>query len=345
MNTPTAPAPSLTGDIRIDCAFDAGNIEVLSITGAEASLAIRPDAGSDFRQWFHFRVSNARGRTLVLRLTGLNTSAYPGGWPGYRAAVSQDRQTWRRTDSEWHASEDGGTLTIHHHAGGDICWFAYFAPYSMEAHHNLVSRIAARPGVAHRSLGTSLDGQPIDCLELGEGPIQVWLIARQHPGETMAEWWMEGALECLTNQANPHARRLRAACTFHIVPNANPDGARRGHLRTNALGVNLNREWHAPTAQRSPEVMAIRTAMDANGVDFAMDVHGDEAISAVFMAGFEGIPAITDTQLAGYQRYRAILAQRTPDFQTRRGYPTARPGKANLSMATNQIAQPLAPWP
>ena len=98
MNTPTAPAPSLTGDIRIDCAFDAGNIEVLSITGAEASLAIRPDAGSDFRQWFHFRVSNARGRTLVLRLTGLNASAYPGGWPGYRAILAQrtpDFQTRR----------------------------------------------------------------------------------------------------------------------------------------------------------------------------------------------------------------------------------------------------------
>ncbi len=116
--------------------------------------------------------------------------------------------------------------------------------------------------------------------------------------------------------------------------------ARRcGHLRTNAAGVNLNREWAAPSAERSPEVLAIRNAMDASGVDFAMDVHGDEAIPAVFLAGFEGIPSLKPEQLEGFQRYKSILDRRTPDFQTERGYPIARPGKGNLAMATSQIAE------
>jgi hypothetical protein len=30
--------------------------------------------------------------------------------------------------------------------------------------------------------------------------------------------------------------------------------------------------------------------MTGPGVDFAMDIHGDEAIPANFLAGFEGIP-------------------------------------------------------
>jgi len=167
----------------------------------------------------------------------------------------------------------------------------------------------------------------------------VWLQARQHPGESMAEWWMEGALDALTDPADPHGRYLRTHCRFHIVPNANPDGSARGHLRTNAAGVNLNREWHAPTPERSPEVLAIRTAMDESGVDFCMDVHGDEAIPAVFLAGFDGIPALTDAQAAGYRRYVSLLDALTPDFQTARGYPSAPPGRANLTMATNQIAQ------
>src|SRR3546814_2644574 len=96
----------------------------------------------------------------------------------------------------------------------------------------------------------------------------------------MAEWWMEGALEKLTDSADPHARSLLAKCRFHIVPNMNPDGSRRGHLRTNYAGVNLNREWDNPTAERSPEVLCVRGAMDESGVDWAMDVHGDEAIPA-----------------------------------------------------------------
>ncbi|MFM9673678.1 M14 family metallopeptidase, partial [Streptomyces galilaeus] len=86
----------------------------------------------------------------------------------------------------------------------------------------------------------------------------------------------------------------------------------------------------APSLERSPEVLAIRNAMDETGVDFAIDVHGDEAIPHVFLAGFEGIPGWTDALGAGYARYRAILDRRTPDFQTRRGYPVARPGTANL---------------
>jgi murein tripeptide amidase MpaA len=324
--------------IDVCAQFDSGNIEVLSISGAEARLTIRKDRDSDFFQWFHFRVAAANGRPLTLRLTGLAASAYPDGWPGYRACVSEDRQSWTRTETEWERDRDGGTLTIRHQPQGDLAWFAYFAPYSMERHHDLVARMALRPGVRHRALGSSLDGQPIDCLELGDGPRQVWLYARQHPGESMAEWWMEGALELLTDAADPHARQLREACTLHLVPNANPDGSMRGHLRTNSIGVNLNREWANPTPERSPEVLAIRNAMDASGVDFSMDIHGDEAIPAVFFAGFDGIPNWIERQGAGYERYRRLLQARTPDFQTRRGYPISGPGKANLTMSTNQLA-------
>ncbi len=325
--------------IQIHSAFDSGNIEVLSISGAEARLAIRPDRDSGFFQWFHFRVAGGRGRELVLRLTGLDQAAYPQGWPGYRACVSEDRRTWMRADTAWDKGADGGTLTIRYQPQGDLCWFAYFTPFSMERHHDLVARAACAPGFVHHSLGTSLDGQPIDCLEAGEGPVQVWLIARQHPGESMAEWWMEGAVECLTDPADPVARALRQKCRLHLVPNCNPDGSARGHLRTNAVGANLNREWHEPTAERSPEVLAIRNAMDASGVDFAIDVHGDEAIPQVFIAGFEGIPSWTDKQGADYERYRTILKRRTPDFQTAKGYPPARPGQANLTMSTNQVAE------
>ena len=326
-------------EIRIDAAFDSGNICIEHIAGASARLTIRKDHQSDFFQWFHFRVSGAAGRELVLKIGGLGASAYPDGWPGYRAAVSEDREFWARADSSYDPAENGGTLTIRYRPVGDLAWFAYFAPYSWERHEDLVARIAEEPGVRHRVLGTTLDGRTIDCLTMGDGPLTVWLQARQHPGESMAEWWMEGALELLTDPADPHGRALRQACTFHVVPNANPDGSVRGHLRTNAAGINLNREWHAPSAALSPEVLAIRTAMDETGVDFCIDVHGDEAIPHVFLAGFEGIPAITEAQLAGFQHYRTVLARRTPDFQTRHGYPVAGPGQANLAMATNQIAQ------
>lgn len=154
----------------------------------------------------------------------------------------------------------------------------------------------------------------------------------------MAEHWTEGALGWLTDASNATAQAFRQAATLHIIPNMNPDGSARGHLRTNACGANLNREWAEPSLERSPEVLCVRNEMDKTGVDWAMDIHGDESIPANFIAGFEGIPNWTDAQGARFYRYREALAARTPDFQTKLGYPKSAPGRANLTMSTNQLA-------
>lgn len=326
--------------IRIDAAFDSGNIVVRRVTGPnDIELSIRKDAHSDFYQWFHFRLAGAKGQACTIRIVDLAGSAYPGGWPNYNAAVSADRQHWHRAPSSYDAAEANGTLTIRVTPDTDQLWCAYFAPYSMERHHDLIARIALAPGVSHDIVGTSIEGQSLDRLRLGDGPLQLWLYARQHPGESMAEWWMEGALERLVDPADPVARLLRQKATFHIIPNMNPDGSCRGHLRTNAAGANLNREWAAPSLERSPEVLHVLAAMDESGVDFAMDVHGDEAIPQVFIAGFEGIPSMTNRQADLLVDYKTRLERLSPDFQTKIGYPPSAPGKANLTMSTNQVAE------
>ncbi len=322
--------------ITISSAFDAGNIRVLKQDGNTIDLEIVKDHLSDFYQWFHFRLAGGADREVTLRIVNCAGAAYPHGWPDYRACLSVDREEWVRIAN---TSYDDGILTIRFTAPSDSVWLAYFPPYSMERHHDLIASAAALDGVGYRSLGQTLDGQDIDCLTIGTGPLAVWLYARQHPGETMAEWWMEGALDKLCDPDDPVARVLRDAATFRIVPNMNPDGSRRGHLRTNAAGVNLNREWHAPSADRSPEVLCVRNAMDETGVDFAMDIHGDEAIPANFLAGFEGIPSLTEGQLRLFKEYSAMLERISPDFQTAQGYEIPPPGQANMSMSTTQLAE------
>ena len=318
--------------ISFSADFDSGNIIVLDGEGDRWNLDIRHDKDSDFYQWFYFRVDGAAGRALELRILNAGDSAYPDGWPGYSACVSSDNETWDRTETTFADK----VLTIRHTPQSDSIWFAYFAPYPSKRHEALVKEFAAAEGVNHSVIGTTLDGRQMDLLTMGEGPLRVWLYARQHPGETMAEWWMEGALAWLTSG---DAAELRRAATIYVVPNMNPDGSARGHLRTNAVGVNLNREWHAPSLERSPEVLCVRDEMDRTGVDFAIDVHGDEAIPHVFMAGFEGIPSFDTVKFALYQDYLARLCAQTADFQTKDGYAVPAPGTANLTISTNSVAE------
>ena len=224
--------------IHINSGFDSGNIRLVGIEGDRVDLEIVTDHLSDFYQWFHFRVAGAKGRTLTFRLLNAGGAAYAFGWPNYRARWSTDREAWRTTDSSY----ADGVLSFTKAIDTDLVWFAYFAPYSMERHHDLVSRMALMPGVSHRELGKTLDGQPMDLLTLGTGPKTVCLYARQHPGETMAQWWMEGALERLCDEEDSVARLLRRDATIHLVPNMNPDGSRdRKSTRLNSSHTDISR--------------------------------------------------------------------------------------------------------
>ena len=230
--------------MHIDSHFDSGNIEVVELLDNNiANLRIKKDAGDEHMQWFHFRVDGAKDKGVTLRIVNAGDASYPKAWNGYRVCTSVDRQTWTRVDTTF----EDGVLTIAHHPEGQMQWYAYFAPHTHEQHLQLLAECQLSEGVSLRRLGATVDGRDLHSLSVGEGPLQFWIIGRQHPGESMASWWMEGFLARLLDPDDAIARQLRARATFHVVPHMNPDGAIRGHLRCNAAGANLNREWAEPT--------------------------------------------------------------------------------------------------
>ena len=310
---------------------------------SDIQLKIRPDNASDFAQWFHFCLHGAHGVPVTLRLLNAGASAFPKGWEGYRVVASNDRQHWFRVDARF----DGQQMVVDVTPESDSLYLAYFEPYSYERHLDLIAATGAREGVAVQRLGGTLDGRDMTLLRLTdahsstseENKKKVWLIARQHPGESMAEWFAEGFLARLTDRADPVARGLLAQCVFYVVPNMNPDGAVRGNLRTNAAGVNLNREWTAPCLKTSPEVFLVRQAMQQTGVDLFLDAHGDEGLPYNFVAGTEGNPGYTERLQVLENTFKASWQATCPDFQTTRGYGVTPAGTANQTLATNWVGQ------
>lgn len=322
--------------IQISSKFDSGNIEVVDAASpTDIRLRIRQDAGGEFMQWFHFRLHDVKGQSLRLTIENAGACSYAEGWHGYRCVASYDRRHWFRIMS---TTYDGEKLVIEFVPEADSVWLAYFEPYSQERHADSVARWQTFPQVRVGRIGASLQGHDIDVVHVGSGARNVWVQARQHPGETMAEWFVEGFVDRLLDSADPVSRGLLAQASFHLIPNINPDGSILGHLRSNAAGVNLNREWHAPTLARSPEVLHAQAAMRATGCDLFLDIHGDETLPYVFIDGSHMVPGYGERNLALQAQFLASLKVASPDFQTEQGYEDDRFTDEMMTLASKWAA-------
>jgi murein tripeptide amidase MpaA len=270
--------------------------------------------------------------------------------------------SWTRT-CDTSVSNDGSLTWTHVHGnnGSNGAYFAYFPPYSYERHLGLIARCgeagAKSSGLCSvQTLGQTLMGREIDCVTVGTGLLTCWIICRQHPGETMASFYVEGLLNRLLGLDDEDensgpindevVKRAIDMFTFHIVPNVNPDGSAAGYLRTNAAGSNLNREWAtvrddyiAPTLDKSPEVLYILRQMDKTGVDAFLDIHGDEALPFNFLSGSEGMSVWGPRLKALHGAFLASYERTNTDMQGRVSYDPDEPGEGMHNICSNSIAE------
>lgn len=322
--------------MKISSNFDSGNIEVASIENGHAKLNIRKDTNSDFLQWFHFRAIDVLGRACKFEILNAGQSTFPDGWENYEACASYDRQEWFRVPTKY----ENDVLTIEYTPTHNSIYIAYFTPYSYEQHQNLVHEAQLSPLCSLEVIGQTYEGRDLDMLIIGDphvGKKVVWVIGRQHPGESMAEWFIEGLLIKLLDENDPVSRKLLEDCCFYVIPNMNPDGAIAGNLRANAAGENLNRAWLNPDLKKSPEVYHTIAKMDEVGVDFMLDVHGDEAIPYNFVTTSEGVPGYTQQLHNFEEKFKNVWMQQYPDFQDTHHYDKDKPGEANLTVCSNNI--------
>ncbi|KQV90874.1 hypothetical protein ASD15_02070 [Massilia sp. Root351] len=324
--------------IKISHQFDAGAIDVLRADDPSAiDLNIRKDSAADIIQWFYFRVQGAKATPLTMNFLNAGQAAYPDGWKDYQAAASYDRETWFRVPTSY----DGQTMVIEHTPEYDSVYYAYFEPYSWERHLALLDNAQLNDYVRVEDLGSTLDGHDMNLMVIGEpeeGKPKVWVIARQHPGETMAEWFVEGMVDALLDVANPFGRQLLQEAVFYVVPNMNPDGSVRGNLRTNAAGANLNREWLNPTMERSPEVFLVLNKMKQTGCDLFLDIHGDEGLPYVFTAGSEALETWSKADAQRQQDFVQAFKIASPDFQDAFGYGESPLTPETLTMGSPHIS-------
>ena len=76
----------------------------------------------------------------------------------------------------------------------------------------------------------------------------IFLIGRQHPGETVGSYVLEGFVKELIR----NNKFLLKKYEFIVIPMINPDGVIYGNFRTNLAGFDLNRQWLVPNRWLHP---------------------------------------------------------------------------------------------
>ena len=134
-----------------------------------------------------------------------------------------------------------------------------------------------RTAIDEEVIGASVLGQPLRMLAFGNRDAKrvLLVLGRQHPPETTGSRALMAFIDALAADTR-EAAAFRDSTRVLVVPLMNPDGVLEGHWRSNANGVDINRDWGD---FRQPETRAVRDMLTREIRDhqrklaFALDFH------------------------------------------------------------------------
>ena len=194
-------------------------------------------------------------------------SPFSRGWRDYAPFVSTDNVRWRRLESGYFDGEKFSFKVPIREAVTSIAWYP---PYSLSMYEEWLQSIDKEKignlFLSHRDVP--------DYIHIGnkEYPTVV-ILARQHPGETMSSYVIEGIIEGISRKPL-RTLLLEKGYSLLIFPLLNKSGVRGGCHRTNIEGIDLNRAWRS---KESAEVSFVKHMMEKYKQIIAVfDIHGDE---------------------------------------------------------------------
>ncbi len=248
--------------LRISSDFPHGNVAdveiALSDEGATVAFAASAHGGPE-RMWFCFRIErkgwpSVRG-PITLLLKHLDTMLGGGDPAKVHPVIRYDGKQWQRLEPGRPAPTDDGRLGAWwkidapaNHVDVALCY-----PYGMG---DLRTLLEETDGCWHHDpIGLTTRDRPLLRLANDYGSADapdrpgLYLLARQHAGETPGSWVMDGMLRRFA------ALGERAPLVW-AVPFADPDGVERGDYGKDAFPHDLNRAWGRPPMRH--EIMAIQ---------------------------------------------------------------------------------------
>jgi hypothetical protein len=185
---------------------------------------------------------------------------------------------------------------------------AFCYPYQHEDWQVFCREHLARFGLRRVDLGRSELGNPLFAVEVGSGPLGIWLTSRSHSGETPGSFTLEGILAEFADVQDP---RL----TVRAIPFLDLDGVVSGMYGKERPPVDFNRAWG--TDPTRPEIRTYKeylASLDRPPV-VAADCHAPTATDphCIEYSAFTGATSQWVNRLGGLVRQIARKCEQQPE--------------------------------
>ncbi|MFS0612449.1 M14-type cytosolic carboxypeptidase [Lederbergia ruris] len=252
--------------LRVLTDFPGGNGQLLNSKqwddGVEIEFSAECKRGEPQALWFHFRVEGAQGSRIRCVLSNVSQCfGSIGDWDRNAPVYQVKGGKWKRVTSV--------KIRENEHLIPEVIFdietvdpqveVAFCYPYQTK---DLEETLKDQDIWKQAVIGLSQQNHPITRLynDLGDEhqPKQgIYLLARQHSGETPGSFVLDGILQYLASDAG---KRARQEFCWWIVPFSDVDGVMNGYYGKDQSPHDLNRAWQTPFPLR-PEVKAIQADM------------------------------------------------------------------------------------
>jgi len=246
--------------LRVDSRFSAGSVAAVRIceneSCAEVQFAANPCGGSE-ALWFDFRILESspdapHPENITVTLEFVRTMTGCDSPSELHPVYRGEGQGWNRTRAGKMSTGDDGqariSWTIPYPAPASE--FALCYPYGLQELKTLVRK--SKDYWTMGVIGLSQEGHLIqrvsNTVERAEARPGIFLVARQHAGETPGSWVLDGMLE---HFSRTNERRV----LVWAVPLADRDGLPSGRYGRDRFAHDLDHAWGAPPLRHETRVI------------------------------------------------------------------------------------------
>jgi len=297
----------MASKIIIEVPKDSGSLGAYSVVDNIISFSLQEDSKDIIGQWFFFNIkNNSDYRIFEFVITNSDKSQYPKGWNNYRPVYTDHNGSWGYIHSSRINNEGKFVFTIQ--APPQEFSVAWYEPYSLSRLNHWIESISSNDSIFVTS--TLLDSP---CIRFGIPTHGTFvLIARQHPGETMSSFFIEGIIEEI---GRTESSSIKPLFELIIFPMINPGGVFFGKHRYTREGLDLNRLWLEH--ETVPEIkQVIELLHQCKNIQCFIDIHGDEVTNdSPHYIDIENTENLSKTQLSMFSNFVRFLISNSNDLE------------------------------